>query len=154
MIPAKIGPFRSSRFNVIAIFVNFNWRPAAILDFAKFHFWPKNNLRVLNEPWVKIWWQSVKPFPSYCVFSVFQNGGRRPSWILKFKLLMKFSYWGSIENDSCQIWSISDMLFQRYCHICKFPSEAGGHLGFCKISILTPKSFLGLREEPWTKIWW
>ena len=44
MIPAKFGPFRTSRFNVIAIFVNFNRRPAAILDFAKFHFWPQNLL--------------------------------------------------------------------------------------------------------------
>jgi hypothetical protein len=38
MIPAKFGPFRTSLFRAIAIFVNFNRRPAAILDFAKFHF--------------------------------------------------------------------------------------------------------------------
>jgi len=35
----------SNRFDVIAIFVNFNRRPAAILDFEKFHFWPQNHLR-------------------------------------------------------------------------------------------------------------
>ena len=38
MIPAKFGPFRTNRFDVIAIFVNLNRRPAAILDFIKFHF--------------------------------------------------------------------------------------------------------------------
>ena len=45
MIPAKFGPFRTSRYNVIAIFVNFHRRPAAILDFAKFHFGPKNHVQ-------------------------------------------------------------------------------------------------------------
>jgi len=38
MIPAKMGLFRTSYCGVIAILVNFNRRPAAILDFAKFHF--------------------------------------------------------------------------------------------------------------------
>jgi len=38
IIPAKFGPFRTNRFDVIAILVNFNRRSAAILDFAKFHF--------------------------------------------------------------------------------------------------------------------
>jgi hypothetical protein len=45
MIPAKFGPFRTTRFHVIAIFVNFNRRPAAILDFAKFHFGPQNHVQ-------------------------------------------------------------------------------------------------------------
>ena len=44
MIPAKFGQFRTNRFDAIAIFVNFNWSPAAILNFAKFHFWPKSRL--------------------------------------------------------------------------------------------------------------
>ena len=42
MIPAKFGPFRTNRFDVITILVNFNRWPAAILDFAKFHFRPQN----------------------------------------------------------------------------------------------------------------
>ena len=45
MIRTKFGPFWTNRFEVIAIFVNFNRRPAAILDFAKFHFSPENRLR-------------------------------------------------------------------------------------------------------------
>ena len=45
MTRAKFGPFRTNRFEVIAIFVNFNWRAAAILDFSKFHFGPENRLR-------------------------------------------------------------------------------------------------------------
>ena len=61
----------------------------------------------------------------------------------------------SVQGDhSCQTWSISDKPFQRYCHICKFQLEAGGHLGFFKISFLTPKSCPGCRDEPWVKIWW
>ena len=45
MIPAKFGPVWTYRFDVIAIFINFNRRLAAILDFTKFHFWPQNRLR-------------------------------------------------------------------------------------------------------------
>ena len=44
MIHAKFGPFRTNGFEVIAIFVNFNGGSAAILDFAKFLFWPQNHL--------------------------------------------------------------------------------------------------------------
>jgi len=44
MIPVKFGPFQTNRFDVIAILVNFNRRPAAILDFAKFHFWPHSHV--------------------------------------------------------------------------------------------------------------
>ena len=44
MILAKFGPFRTNRFDVIAILVNFNRRPAAILDFENLHFWPKNRV--------------------------------------------------------------------------------------------------------------
>ena len=45
MMPAIFGPFRTNHLDVIAIFVNFNRRPAAILDFTKFHFLPQNRLR-------------------------------------------------------------------------------------------------------------
>jgi len=45
MIAAKYGPFWTNSFEVIAILVNFDWRPAATLDFAKFHFWPYSRLR-------------------------------------------------------------------------------------------------------------
>ena len=38
MIRAKFGPFWTNRFDVIAIFVNLNRKPAAILDFTKFYF--------------------------------------------------------------------------------------------------------------------
>ena len=38
VIPEKFGEFRTNQFNVIVIFVYFNWNPAAIFDFAKFHF--------------------------------------------------------------------------------------------------------------------
>jgi hypothetical protein len=38
VIPAKFGQFRTNHFDLIAIFVYFNWSPAAILDFAKFNF--------------------------------------------------------------------------------------------------------------------
>ena len=38
MMPAIFGPFRTNCLDVIAILVDFNRRPAAILDFAKFHF--------------------------------------------------------------------------------------------------------------------
>jgi hypothetical protein len=38
MMPAIFGPFRANRLDVIAILVYFNRRPAAIFDFAKFHF--------------------------------------------------------------------------------------------------------------------
>ena len=44
MIAAKIYPFLTNRFDVIAILVNFNRRPTAMLDFAKFHFWPYNRV--------------------------------------------------------------------------------------------------------------
>ena len=46
MIPTKFGPFPTNRFDVIVIFVNFNWSPAAILDFEKFNFRPKGRLGV------------------------------------------------------------------------------------------------------------
>ena len=45
MIPVKCGPNWTNHFDIIAIFVIFNRRPAAILDFAKFHFWPHSSLR-------------------------------------------------------------------------------------------------------------
>ena len=45
MIPAKFGPFRTHRFEVIAIFPNVIWALATILDIAKFHFGPQNHLR-------------------------------------------------------------------------------------------------------------
>ena len=38
VIPAKFGQFGTNRFDLIAIFVYFNWSPAAILDLEKFHF--------------------------------------------------------------------------------------------------------------------
>jgi hypothetical protein len=59
-----------------------------------------------------------------------------------------------MEDDFCLIWSISDFPFRCYCHICKFHSEAGGHLGFCKIWLLTQKSSSGWWDEAWVKIWW
>ena len=45
MIRAKFGPFRTNSFEVIAMLVNFSRWLAAILDFAKIHFWPWNRLR-------------------------------------------------------------------------------------------------------------
>ena len=36
MISAKLGPNQTNRFDIIALFVNYNWASAAILDFAQF----------------------------------------------------------------------------------------------------------------------
>ena len=40
VVTAKFGLLRIKSFDVIAILVNFNWIPAAILDFEIFYFWP------------------------------------------------------------------------------------------------------------------
>ena len=39
MIPAKFGAYRTNRFEVIQILVNFVFSSAAILDFEKWRFW-------------------------------------------------------------------------------------------------------------------
>ena len=40
----KFGDNQTNGFGVIAFLVFSKWRPAAILDFAKFHFWPQNRI--------------------------------------------------------------------------------------------------------------
>jgi len=50
--------------------------------------------------------------------SFFHNDCWRPSWILKFITVITYLYCDSTEDDSCQIWSISDKLFPSYCVIC------------------------------------
>ena len=39
MIHAKFGAYRTNRFEVIQILVNFGFSSAAILDFEKWRFW-------------------------------------------------------------------------------------------------------------------
>jgi hypothetical protein len=68
IIHANFGPFRGNRFQVITIFANFNWRPAAILDFHKIlYMTTKSCLGCRDEAWIKIWWQSDVQLPSYSI---------------------------------------------------------------------------------------
>jgi hypothetical protein len=83
MIADKLGPFWTNRFEVIAILVNFNLRGAEAKLGLKF-----GDIRLRRFGVIE-----------FLVF-FFQNGGRRPSWISKFKILMTFSYSGSLADDS------------------------------------------------------
>ena len=105
----NFGRFRINRFEVIAIFVNFNQGSAAILDLAKFYFWPQNHLWGAEMKLdLKLDDNQANGFGAIEFLVFFQNSSWRPSWISKFKIMMIFSYFRSAVDDSCQFWSISD----------------------------------------------
>ena len=109
VIPAKFGPFRTNRFDVIAIFLNFNWSPAAILDFAKFHFGPQNRLwGAETKPRFKFGENRTHGFGDIALLVFFKMAACGHLGFQKFQFFMIRSCWGCRVDDYCQIWSISD----------------------------------------------
>ena len=71
------------------------------LGFCKISFWPYNSLRGAEmklELKLDDNWANGFRVIEFLVF--FQNSGRRPSWISKFKMLTIFSYLGCVVDDS------------------------------------------------------
>ena len=84
----------------------------------------------------QIWLESDQRFGRYSDLCKFQNGGRRPSWIMDFEILRPPACSGCRVNATYQIWCKSDEPFRSYSFFGKFQFFVGGHLGFWKITFL------------------
>jgi len=77
----KFREDRSNRSGDMADFQFFKMAASAILDFGNFKFngWDAQEVRTASA--CQILGKSLKTRLRYCDFSIFQDGGRPPSWI-------------------------------------------------------------------------
>ena len=80
-------------------------------------------------------------------FSKFQDGGRRPSWIMNFAILRAHASSECGVDDTCQIWCIQVEPFRSYSNFSKFRFFVDGHLGLKKMAVWPFRCLEGVKTK-------
>ena len=105
--------------------------------------------RCQDEAPCQIWWKSDWRFWSYSIFSKFQNGGRRPSWIMNFTILRPRASPGRSRwyiPNLVHIGRNVSTLFNFFFYS-KFQFFVGGHLWFWKNGGCDTSGVLGVSRR-------